>query len=114
MLFDMVLYDFDNQNLLFSFLEEIIVDFDAEHNTAAGSGDEVGDEKRPDDFRFVQQSLQHEADGANAHHQKSGERYAVGFFGADGVNGLRQIPRHHEDTGEHSAYFIEKTLFHSC
>ena len=93
-------------------LKIIVIHFDAEDDEAARCGDEVGNQQGPQNLGFVQQSLHHEAEAADGHHQEPGQRDAVGVACLDGLNGLRQVAQHQSKTGNPSADLINDALFH--
>ncbi len=93
-------------------LEVVVVDFDAEDDAAAGRGDEVGQEERPDDVGLVDEPLYHEGEAANCHHQEGGKGNAVGVARANGLYGLGQITQHHAYAGYDAANVEDKVVGH--
>ena len=80
-------------------LKIIIIDFEAEHDATTRRRHQIRQKQRPKHVGLVQNALQHEADGADAHHEEGGQGYAVSIAGADGLHGLGQVAQYHADAG---------------
>ena len=86
-------------------LEIVVIHLDAEDDDAANGGDEIGKEKGPERIRLMQYPLQHETRASYAHHEEGGQSNAVGVTGANGPDGLWQIPQYHRDARRPTQYF---------
>ena len=58
---------YDNPRMMSGFIKHM--NLDAKDDKAANGRNEVGNEKRPQHIRFVEDALQHKAGGTNTHHK---------------------------------------------
>lgn len=93
---------------LMSFLEIVVVDLYAEDDDGADEREEVGDGQGP---VGQENALDQKEERAEAHEQECRHGYTLGVAGAYGVDGLRQIARHHADGGGIS-YDVDDCIFH--
>ena len=77
-------------------LLKVILHFDDEDDDAAGEGDEVREQQI---VVLNQQPLDHEGKAADGHHDKAGQRDAVGVTCTNGLDGLGQIAENQTKSG---------------
>ena len=106
----LVKYRLFNTTMCSTFLPIIVVHLDAEDDDAADEGDEVGDEQVDVAYQYA---LNHESEAAYGHHDEAGQRDAVGFAGANGLDGLWQIAQDEADAGYPAANVNQCLIIHS-
>ena len=91
-----------------SLLDVIVIYLYSENNSAANRCYEIG-HKQEYSVLAQHETLYHEANTSNGHHQEGCQCYVIGLPRADSLNGLRQIAKHQTDAG-HPTYNVKECL----